>query len=92
MEGEKLVGIVDEGDLLLAIRRDDAAFDRPVRNVMSASVRTIDHRASLDELMGILDAGLVAVVTDQGGFHGMITRIDVVNFLRKERNKRRERK
>jgi cystathionine beta-synthase len=92
MDGEKLVGIVDEGDLLLAIRRDDAAFDWPVRNVMSANVRTIDHRAGFEELTAILDAGLVAVVSDQQGFHGMITRIDVLNFLRKERTKKTERK
>jgi cystathionine beta-synthase len=92
MDGDKLVGIVDEGDLLLAVRRDDAAFDGPVRNVMSANVKTIDHRAGFEELTAILDAGLVAVVSDREGFHGMITRIDVLNFLRKERNKRKDRK
>jgi cystathionine beta-synthase len=90
MDEGKLVGIVDEGDLLLAVRKNDAAFDGPVRDVMSANVRTIDHRAGFEDLMGILEAGLVAVVSDADGFHGIITRIDVLNFLRKERNKRRE--
>jgi cystathionine beta-synthase len=91
MEDDKLVGIVDEGDLLMAVKQNDAAFDSPVRDVMTANVRTIDHRAGLDELSSILDAGLVAVVSDADGFHGIITRIDVLNFLRKERQKRRER-
>jgi cystathionine beta-synthase len=88
MDGENLVGIVDEGDLLLAVREGvregGEAFERPVREVMTANVRTIDHRAGLGELMAILDTGLVAVVSDEEGFHGMITRIDVLNFLRKE--------
>jgi cystathionine beta-synthase len=84
MDGETLVGIVDEGDLLLAVRAGGDAFERPVREVMTANVRTIDHRAGLGELMAILDTGLVAVVSDEEGFHGMITRIDVLNFLRKE--------
>jgi cystathionine beta-synthase len=90
IDGEKLVGIVDEGDLLLAVRRADSAFDRPVREVMTANVRTIDRRATLDELMSILDSGLVAVVSDSDGFHGIITRIDVLNFLRKEHAKKKE--
>jgi len=91
MEGDKLVGIVDEGDLLLAVRRSDSAFDRPVREVMTANVRTIDHRASLDDLMAILDSGLVAVVSDADGFHGIITRIDVLNSLRKEHRRKKDR-
>jgi cystathionine beta-synthase len=90
MDGDKLVGIVDEGDLLLAVRRGDSAFDRPVREVMTANVRTIDRRAPLEELMSILDSGLVAVVSDSDGFHGIVTRIDVLNFLRKEHTKKKK--
>ncbi len=58
---------------------------------MTANIRTIDHRASIEELLPILDAGLVAVVNDKQGFHGMITRIDVLNFLRKEHAKKKDR-
>jgi len=90
MESDKLVGIVDEGDLLLAVRRGESAFDRPVREVMTSSIRTIDPGARVDELMSILDSGLVAVVSDASGFHGIITRIDVLNFLRKEHRKKKE--
>jgi cystathionine beta-synthase len=91
IDGDKLVGIVDEGDLLLAVRRGESAFDRPVREVMTANVRTIDRRAPLDDLISILDSGLVAVVSDSDGFHGIITRIDVLNLLRKEHTKKKER-
>jgi len=80
-----LVGIVDESDLLLATYRDRGAFERRVAEVMTAKVRTVDRRAGLDELMPIFDAGLVAVVDDDEGFHGLITRIDMLNFLRRNR-------
>ena len=83
-EGQQIVGIVDESDLLLAAHRADSSFDAPVRDVMSRNLRTIDRRARIDELMPIFDAGLVAVVNDDEGFHGLITRIDVLNHLRKQ--------
>ena len=85
LEGDRLVGIVDESDLLLAVYRDRGAFERRVAEVMTRKVRTVDHRASIDDLMPIFDAGLVAVVNDDEGFHGLITRIDVLNFLRRNR-------
>jgi cystathionine beta-synthase len=91
VDGEKLAGIVDESDVLLAVRSDNAAFDRPVRQVMTTNIHTIGHLAKFEELLPILDAGLVAVVNDEQGFHGIITRIDVLNFLRKEHTKKKDR-
>jgi cystathionine beta-synthase len=85
LSGGKLVGIVDESDLLLAAHRTPDSFDRPVRDVMTSKVQTISHKAPIDELFPIFDAGLVAVVNDEQGFHGLITRIDVLNHLRKRR-------
>ena len=46
---------------------------------------TVDRRASIDDLLPIFESGLVAMVGDEGGFHGLITRIDVLNYLRKHR-------
>ena len=31
----------------------------------------------------MLDSGLVAIVADHDGFHGLITRIDLLNYLRR---------
>ena len=85
LEDGRSVGILDETDLLLAVHRDRNAFEPPVRQVMTTKVRTVDRRASIDDLMPIFDAGLVAIVADEAGFHGLITRIDMLNFLRKNR-------
>lgn len=84
-----LVGIMDESDLLLAAH-DPApgGFDRPVGELMTRKVQTVDPRAKIEELFPIFDAGLVAVVNDENGFHGLITRVDVLNFLRKRRGRK----
>jgi cystathionine beta-synthase len=89
-ENGKLVGIVDESDLLLAAERDEHSFDRTVRDVMSSNVQTVDHKAKISDLMPILDRGMVAVVNDKAGFHGLITRIDVLNYLRKQQSLRKQ--
>jgi cystathionine beta-synthase len=92
----RLAGIIDESDLLFAAHRGNnprdhlGAFDRPVREVMTTRVKTIDHRANIDELFPILDAGMVAVVNDAEGFHGLITRVDVLNYLRTQQNLRKQ--
>jgi len=85
LENRRLVGIIDEGDLLLAASQNRKAFDGPVRDVMAKNLQTVSYDASIDELLPIFNAGMVAVVNDADGFHGLITRVDVLNFLRKNR-------
>jgi len=95
-ETGRLAGIIDESDLLFAAHRGNnprdasGAFDRPIREVMTTRVKTIDHRANIDDLFPILDAGMVAVVNDAEGFHGLITRVDVLNYLRTQQNARKQ--
>ncbi len=89
LQERRLAGIIDESDLLLAVHRNGKAFDLPVREVMTSKVQTVDRRASIDDLIPIFDAGRVAVVNDDDGFHGLITRVDVLNFLRKQRLQKR---
>jgi cystathionine beta-synthase len=95
-ETGRLAGIVDESDLLFAAHHGNnpgdhvTAFDRPVREVMTTRVKTVDHRADIDDLFPIFDEGMVAVVNDAEGFHGLITRVDVLNHLRTRQNLRKQ--
>ncbi len=50
---------------------------------MTRNVQTVPRTAQIAELLPIFDAGRVAVISDDTGFHGLITRIDVLNYLRK---------
>lgn len=82
----RLVGIVDESDLLLAARDGGAAFKRPVREVMTAKVRSIPPSASVRDVLDVLDQGLVAVIAEGDEFFGLITRMDVLNHLRRKQS------
>jgi cystathionine beta-synthase len=83
MDRGALTGIVDESDLLVAALAGDRAFERPVRDVMTTKVETLPPQAPLAELVRVLDAGMVGVVVEKGSLFGLVTRIDLVNYLRR---------
>jgi cystathionine beta-synthase len=83
LEGGEVVGIIDESDLLLAVYDNEAAFREPVRIAMTARLETVDSRATLESLLPIFAQGHVAIVKHDGEFAGLITRIDLVNHLRR---------
>jgi len=82
-EGREIVGILDESDLLLAVSSNPAAFREPVRKHMTAGPQTVRPETTLPDLLRILDAGRVAIVSDETAFYGLITRVDVLNYLRR---------
>ncbi len=84
MEDGKVVAIVDESDLLLAATEDPSRLRRPVRDVMSRRLETVPVRTPISRLLPMFDQGLVPVVVDEGEFVGLLTRIDLVNFLRRK--------
>jgi cystathionine beta-synthase len=79
----ELVGVVDESDLLLRLHSGAERFRDPVSSAMSTVPQTLAPAASLAELQAVLDRGLVAIVADANGFHGLITRFDLLNHLRR---------
>lgn len=80
----KLVGIVDETDVLLAVRGNEAAgFQKTVGEVMSNNLKTLAPTDSLDDLLPVFEAGMVPIIADDTQFYGLITRIDVINRLRR---------
>jgi cystathionine beta-synthase len=83
LEGERLLGIIDESDLLMALHEDPSRFSMPVRDAMVTRVETIDPAAPLAALTPIFARDHVAVVEKDGKFLGLITRIDLINHLRR---------
>jgi cystathionine beta-synthase len=84
LESERIVGIVDESDLLIALHDDAQAFQRPVASIMSQKLTTVPVNASVESLFPIFEQGLVVIVCDGPKFLGLITRIDVLNYLRRK--------
>jgi len=86
MDGERLVGIVDESDLVMHLHTDPKRFQDPVNTAMVRSVETIAPDAPIGDLLPIFQRDHVAIVAEQGRFVGLITRIDLLNYLRKQLN------
>ena len=83
MDGERLVGIVDESDVLLHVYGDEARFRDPVSTAMVSKLDKVDVRAPIEALLPVFDRGHVAIVTEGDRFLGLITRIDLLNYLRR---------
>jgi cystathionine beta-synthase len=78
-----IAGILDEWDLLHAVSADPEAFRRPVRDFMTSRLETVGPATPVPDLVPIFDRGMVAIVVEEGRFLGLITRIDVLNYLRR---------
>lgn len=83
MEGDRLVGIVDESDVLLHVYGDETRFRDPVATAMVSKLDRLDVRSPIEALLPVFDRGQVAIITDGDAFLGLITRIDLLNYLRR---------
>ena len=83
MDGDALVGIVDESDVLLHVYGDEARFRDPVSTAMVSKLDRLDVKSPIEALLPVFDRGHVAIVMDAGRFLGLITRIDLLNYLRR---------
>jgi len=83
LEGERIVGIVDEEDILINVFGDESHFANPVSSAMTSKLETFPPSTPLARLIPVFDRGRVVIVEDEDGFVGLITRIDLLNFLRR---------
>ncbi len=83
LNGEnRAVGIIDESDLLLKVHRDPAKFNDLVQSAMTDRLETLSPAAKIDDLLGVFDRGRVAIVMEGDKFLGLITRTDLLSYLR----------
>ncbi len=85
LEDGRIVGIVDEEDILMEVAGNPAHFREPVTEAMESHLVTVPPSASVQQLMEIFKRGLVAIVVDGDEFLGLITRIDLLNWLRRRK-------
>ena len=83
MDDEKIIGILDESDVLLHVYGDEARFRDPVSTAMVSKLDILDVKSPVESLLPVFDRGHVAIVVDGEQFLGLITRIDLLNFLRR---------
>ena len=82
--GGQVVGILDESDILLAVTNDSANFQKPVHEFMTTELSTLTADKSIEDLMPLFAEDKVAIVFDQDNYLGLITKIDLINHLRKQ--------
>jgi cystathionine beta-synthase len=83
MRDGRIVGIIDEEDILLKVFGHPEVFNQPVADIMESHLVTVAPDAPLPQLIEIFKRGMVAIVMDKGELLGLITRIDLLNWLRR---------
>jgi cystathionine beta-synthase len=83
MRDGQIVGIVDEEDILLRVFEDPSHFNEPVTAAMQNHLVTVSADAPLSQLMEIFKHGMVVIVMQGREFLGLVTRIDLLNWLRR---------
>jgi cystathionine beta-synthase len=83
MRDGRIIGIVDEEDILLEVFENPNHFNEPVTKVMESHLVTVPVDAPVPQLMEIFNRGMVAIVMKGSEFQGLVTRIDLLNWLRR---------
>lgn len=82
LEDGRIVGLIDESDLLLAVYDNRKYFGYPVRDFMITRLEKIDPGASVSSLLPVFRGDHVAIIADETKFYGLITQVDLIDHLR----------
>ncbi|MEQ8398006.1 cystathionine beta-synthase [Thalassobaculum sp.] len=85
IDGTKIVGLLDEEDLLMAVHECADCFQDTVDAHMTSKLDTLAASADTSALLPLFRADKVAIVEDgEGTFLGMVTKVDLINHLRRK--------
>jgi cystathionine beta-synthase len=84
MEEGKLVGVLTEDAIIRFVFGHPDLMHRPVRDAMQTAYIQLDKDTSINNLVAMLQVQPYAAVLDKDQFLGLITRSDVLNYLRKQ--------
>ncbi len=85
IQGTSVVGIIDESDLLEALVSKADPFSSQVKNIMATNLVTLSPNDKISDIKEILSSGMVPIIVDKGRFIGLITKIDLINYLNKNK-------
>jgi cystathionine beta-synthase len=78
----RAVGILDESDVLVKVHRDPVHFNDPVKKAMTSKLEILSPTATIKDLLDVFDRGRVAIVMEDDKFLGLVTRSDLLSYLR----------
>jgi cystathionine beta-synthase len=83
-ETGKPVGILDESDVLMKVHHDSERFNHAVHTAMTDKLETLSPSAKMSDLLEVFERGRVAIIMDNDKFLGLITRSDLLSYLRRQ--------
>jgi cystathionine beta-synthase len=84
MQGERLVGFIDEDTILRYAFGNPERFNDQVSAAMHREVPVVAPTLAMQELVAMLESKPYVAVMDEGVFQGLITRADLLNYLRRQ--------
>src|SRR5438128_1900144 len=78
----RAIGILDESDVLVKVHRDPSHFNDPVKKAMTSKLEILSPKATIKDLLDVFDRGRVAIVMEDDKFLGLVTRSDLLSYLR----------
>jgi cystathionine beta-synthase len=85
VDGGKMRGIVAEVDLLRALVAGGKTLDTPIGEGVEDDYATVTPNTKIELLQGVLADAKVAIVEEQGQIVGIVTKIDLIDFLAKHK-------
>ena len=84
MEDDDLVGIVTEDAIIQYVYGKPDLMNAPVRDAMESAFIKLDKTETVNNLVAMLRVQPYAAILDGDDFLGLITRSDVLNYLRRQ--------
>ncbi len=84
MDEGKLVGVVTEDAIIQHVFGKPELMNAPVEAAMESAFIKLDKGASVNNLVAMLHVQPYAAILDDDQFLGLITRSDVLNYLRRQ--------
>jgi cystathionine beta-synthase len=84
MQDDHLIGIITEDDIIRFAFGRPERFKERVRMAMNSTFLRVEKDLSINNLVALLEVRSSAAVMDGENFLGLITRADVLNYLRRQ--------
>ncbi len=81
VDAGKVTGAVAEVDLLRYLVSGEHSLDSAVGVLAESDYATVSPRTSIENLQGLLNDARMAIVTDEGKIVGVVTKIDLIDYL-----------
>ncbi len=81
LDGDRLVGIISEVDLLNALLKDPASVDRPVGELVDQNYVFVPPETPINRLASVFAEGKIALIQQDGKVRAVVTKIDLIDHM-----------